>query len=801
MTHWPDFTLPYNAWTLIITMVSLQLLKKSVLSPTAAILLALAFVFSGFVATPASADILSDKVANSEGEKGTEPWQLKADKISADHDPEIIEAEGHVVLIQEKRTLRADYARYYRKTGWVYLKGNVDISWSKDRLTADEAEFDLNSRKGWLKDGFVYIDDAHLYFSGARIEKHEGDTYSFRDATVTSCDKPEDAWSFDLDKGEITIEGYAWLEGATFNVADVPVAYSPYLILPAKTKRQSGLLMPSFGTSSRNGFFYNQPIYWAIDEESDATFYENYMNLRGLNQGIEYRHTPNANTKGLWRFDWLNDKKVAKTEEQADDQFQNDGLTRPNRNRFWFRGMYNGYVFDPQWKLRMNVDYASDQDYLREFKNDLTGFEKTDDLFEREFGRDIDDSDSLTRTSTLLATRSWNRVGLATRIEYTQDFRFMNGNGGDEDDPTLQRLPELYGFVWKDRLFKDIPVEFMLDSSAGYYYRAKGDSGSRIDMTPALSAPLELGPISIIPSVAFRETLYMEGTYEDNPEADSFEARHLPTYEVTAFTEMARVFQLDNDKLVPSAENVGNSGWTAIRHAIQPRIDYTLTPYLSQKDNPFFDDVDRLPASNEITYSLTNVLDRKQERVIAKKDGDDLSYIRVADYLDFFNLRVQQSYDQREATRDNERDKYERRPFSDVLIEAIFNFNSQLSWTSRSQISPYIGDVTEHEHFLTYRPIDRFQVRFGLDFQESLDEYKRQNRKRLRQSRLGIDWAINKNWFVSMEYRADIEHSKDLEKTLRLLYREQCYGLELRLDADDNETRVEGRVTLLGLTL
>ena len=57
------------------------------------------------------------------------------------------------------------------------------------------------------------------------------------------------------------IDGYAKLTHSTLNILDVPLVGSPYLVLPAKTTRQSGLLMPDFGYSSLNGTFFSSPIF------------------------------------------------------------------------------------------------------------------------------------------------------------------------------------------------------------------------------------------------------------------------------------------------------------------------------------------------------------------------------------------------------------------------------------------------------------------------------------------------------------------------------------------------------------
>ena len=171
-------------------------------------------------------------------------WDLTADTVTTFNDSEIMEARGNVHLKRGNEYLKADFARYYMSTKWVYLKGNVQVKTGRDELTADEAEFDLRSRVGWLKKGQIFMDGPHAYISGDRINKYWGDVYSFTQAKVTTCDGDVPAWSISTDERVLEIAGYARMSGSSFNVMDKTVAYTPFFIFPSTTYRQSVLLPP-----------------------------------------------------------------------------------------------------------------------------------------------------------------------------------------------------------------------------------------------------------------------------------------------------------------------------------------------------------------------------------------------------------------------------------------------------------------------------------------------------------------------------------------------------------------------------
>ena len=78
----------------------------------------------------------------------TVKWDLTADSLSSLSNEEVLEAKGNVYLRRGSEYLKADYARYYLSTKWVYLKGNVQVRLGRDELKAEEAEFDLSSKVG-----------------------------------------------------------------------------------------------------------------------------------------------------------------------------------------------------------------------------------------------------------------------------------------------------------------------------------------------------------------------------------------------------------------------------------------------------------------------------------------------------------------------------------------------------------------------------------------------------------------------------------------------------------------------------
>ena len=727
-----------------------------------------------------------------------EPWRLEADRLQVDEERNIAEAFGNVHAWRFNDFLFADYARLYMDTNWIYLQGDVRAGFNGDLIQGEEAELDLNNQVGWIRDGEVFMAEDNVYFTGKHLEKTGPHTYTFKQGIMTSCDARPAPWSVKSSRGEVTIDGYARLWHTRFRVRDRSIMYSPFLIAPVKTERQSGFLFPDIAYSSELGMNVNLPYYWVIDDERDMTFYANYYSFRGLMTGVEYRHTPRLHKKGLWRADWLRDRKV---HDQGNEpsRFEDDGLFRPNRHRYWLRGKYDG--FDPVsgWRYKVDVDYVSDQNYLREFREGQSGYDASRNEFMDKFGRDLEARDSLIRTNILSASRSYERMGLDSRLVYKDNLSYKNDNLPGSEDPTVQRLPEINLDLYRSRL-GNTPFELEAANEGVYFWRRFGTTATRLDVHPRVSMPLQGGWGRIIPRFGWRQTGYFVDNFEADPaERDTdnrFQTRGIYDVNIKADSELYRIFELnwnpDREVLTP-----GDSSWTGIRHTAVPELEYEFIPEKDQDKYPRFDSVDRIRPREDLRYTLRNTFTRRMDTVLESAEKKE-RVIRT-DYRDFLLLNLEQEYDFREARRRAELDVHERRPFSDLLAEVVFNPSRYISLSNKTWYSFYENMITEHEHTLTLIWPDVVRTWFSLDFLEEIDEYKRQVNDRVNIIEFGSEVDFIRNWQFGLLYRRDLEASVDLERRLRATYRHQCYSLDFEIKDTDYDYSYEIRINLLNL--
>jgi LPS-assembly protein len=205
---------------------------------------------------------------------------VRATEIDYDYTNERVSAVGNVQLYYGNSTLEADRVIYDQKTKRLHAEGNVTLS-ANDGTVTHAQIMDLSDD---YRDGFV--DSLHIdgpddtRFAASRAERSTGNYTIFHNGTYTACEACKDdptkppKWQVKAmriihDQNEKML----YFEDAKLEFLGVPVAYLPYMSAPDPTvKRKSGVLVPTFGTSTVYGAAFAVPYYWALAPDYDATF-------------------------------------------------------------------------------------------------------------------------------------------------------------------------------------------------------------------------------------------------------------------------------------------------------------------------------------------------------------------------------------------------------------------------------------------------------------------------------------------------------------------------------------------------
>jgi LPS-assembly protein len=581
-------------------------------------------------------------------QSGDLPWSISADSMSYDRKASLYVGKGHVVIERGTTRLTAANVMFDPDDMIAEAKGDVFLTTGNDQLICQRMKLDLKTETGTLYQGSVFMSEGHFYIKGDKIEKTGNKSYFAQKATITTCDSEHPDWKLTARKVNITLEGYGMATHASLWAKSIPLLYSPFFAFPVKIKRQTGLLTPRMGTSMRKGLSYEQPFFWAINDQSDITLNYNYMEQRGHQFGLEYRYLLSPNAKGMMMFDGLDDAKVDDGigdnsdswgyADDTNDTNDTNGIDylRPNNERYWFRMKHNQSLF-AGYTAKLDLDLVSDQDYLPEFKNTNTGFLRSQEAYQDFFGRDFNDYTDITRKNTINISKTWTHYNLNAGTRWTDHVVNRNLN---YNDPTVQYLPSIDFNSSKHRLGRT-PLNLALNSQYTYLYRQdsigiRTTTGShRLDLYPRIYLPFSLGNyLNIEPSFGVRSTAWLP-TNDEDPKAKENETlnRELWDARLDFSNAFYRIFK-------PKIGTIDR-----IKHDIKPKITYQYLPRMDQDEYPHFDLVDRIPSKNLITYSLTNSLTYRKQPSLPVKD-DTLKSSPVGPiYHQFARLYLEQSYD------------------------------------------------------------------------------------------------------------------------------------------------------------
>jgi LPS-assembly protein len=590
-------------------------------------LLSTAFALTALLGAPAPS--LAESVSTAE-------WDITADRIIRYEDPNSIVAEGQIVL--EKRVklpprtrqqsrqqaqwadllgetvapadltagqveeatdeapryetevvIEADWLRYDVEKKLIKARGNVRITGKNDTLTADAARVDLNDETGTFTDAVIIRKEEELHLEGKTIEKTGFNTYHIVDGWAVTCKVNEGEtppWSFASSDTRIKEGGYAVMKNATFNIKGVPIFYTPYMVVPVKNTRQSGLLMPEFSFSQAGGFSVDTPFFWNISDSMDMTFFPEVYFDRGVMPGAEFRYSIDDRSRGTLIGSYMDDDLSG--EDKDTDYYSDTDYTHSNSERYWIRAKADHEYND--WVGRLDLDIVSDRDYLKEFNKGYTGFNKSEDRFLSEFGRGFDNKTEETRQNLMTTLKSWEGMSLQANLLGYNDLR--DADARSQDDDPLWTLPQV-------NFAGILPigtsgVSFNWVNDYVNYWREDGIGGNRVDLHPSISSSIPLSPyLESRAELGIRETFYAVEEYGDAEWTnDDTQNRLLADFEYEVGTPLMRSFDLSS----------GNT----LDHRLRPYVKYNYIPDVDQDDLPDFDSVDQIDETSLITYGVDN---------------------------------------------------------------------------------------------------------------------------------------------------------------------------------------------------
>ncbi len=528
-------------------------------------------------------------------------------------------ATGDAVITQNKKTIEGDNIDYNVQNDQLDVKGNASINVGNAKLTGPALQMRLSDETGAMDNASIKLFKTksapaqgvsmssetfskslgtlqHQQIGGdssysigellspttntepnssvpvgattargdAKTILFEGqDTKRLKDARYTTCPADVDDWYIkakDLEINDFTESGVA--KNAYIEFKGIPILYTPWVSFSFNNQRKSGLLAPTYGTTSKSGFELSIPYYWNIAPNMDATIATRALSKRGVQLQGEFRYLQ-ENFSGIDSVEYL----------------PSDSLTGETR---YYANLKHQHNLGHGWSAGLNLEKVSDDQYFSDLSTRITTTSRIN--LPQQFNVDYNDD-------------TWSFNALAQKYQTLDGVSYP-----------YERLPQLtlvgnrdYG-QFNANLYTQL-VKFDTNTHA-----PTNVTGSRFTIYPSISMPIYETYGFLIPKVGVHHTNY---SLSDDPYNQSSATRTLP------------IVSLDGGLYFDRNFKIASRGYT---QTIEPRVFYTYIPYANQSKLPIFDTSlydlnfstlfnenqfsgnDRINNANQLSLSLTTRL-------------------------------------------------------------------------------------------------------------------------------------------------------------------------------------------------
>jgi LPS-assembly protein len=511
---------------------------------------------------------------------------------------------GNIAIHFGDYDFHADTATYDSSTGDVTAKDNVSLNGGRRdlHLTGREGVYNTRSHTGRFYDvhgstgarfkgrSVTLTSSSPISFTGKMVEQTGPDEYVLHHGSVTSCELPHPKWTFNAERIILRVGNSARIYHSTFRLKGVPVFYLPYASPPVeRLGRQSGFLIPNFGTSNTKGTVIGDSFYWAINRSMDATIGGEYLSKRGWSLQENFRSRPSENSFLNLNYFGVLDRGI--TTSSVDATGKTVTTTTPQGGE--------DVKLNAETIFAHNIRAVASIDYLSSFIFRLA--------FTENFSQAVDSEvKSVAFLSKSIKGFSFNSfLG-----------RYQNFQSKDQDNNVITIL-HLPGFEIAnvDRPLFGSPIYWSYDVAAEGVRRSQpgpvnqpgfvtpGIPG-RFDVDPGISLPIFYKGWMFRPDVRLRNTIYSQQQIQGQPVTvirNVINRRAISTSVELRPPALSRVFErtLAGRKL---------------KHTIEPRVVYRYTNGIENFSHIIrFDFRDILSNTNEVEYGLLQRLYLKRE--------------------------------------------------------------------------------------------------------------------------------------------------------------------------------------------
>jgi LPS-assembly protein len=622
-----------------------------------------------------------------------------------------------------------------------------------------------------------YYDDHGGSFRGARFQlvqhpgRGEADSVTetpdghieLLQVAYTTCPPENQDWQLRAKRITLDLDRHRGVGYSTrIEFKGVPILYLPWISFPLSDQRQTGLLFPTIGTSSRNGITLSAPWYWNIAPNRDLTLTPTLFAQRGVKLDTEFR-IKQAGGDARLELEYLPHDRIAGFDRSYD-------------------ALSGKWELPADWRVTVGAEHVSDITY---FEDLVQGPQISSTVFlpqRVDFGH----RDDVWRLNAmLLQFQNLLQLPDPDHPDFCPTDTSTTQQTLCQKDRPYAQLPR---FTAHGRFDQSAGLRSLFDAELVNFTRATGVTGWRGDAQPAVTWQRQGAGYYLRPSLAWDLTAYQL----QNTSADRSLTRNVP---IASF-----------DSGLQFEKRVGAADSRVL--TFEPRLMYVYIPYRNQDALPVFDS--GLPDPNFVTLFRAN-------RYVGGDRIGDANKLAVGFTSRMYEAATGQQY--LSATLGESLNFSTPRVTLNSLLSSTAGSPLPDEVPDTSRRSSLIGtvDLQGYRHFgvhvdVAWNPetseTDKSQV--TLQYREAgnrvINLGYRFDRNAVEQAEASAAWPIAKRWEVYGRSVYSLRDHQTIDSFGGLRYHSDCWGLRavvrrsVSTRAGERDTGVYLQFELTGLS-
>ncbi len=669
----------------------------------------------------------------------TEPLEENDILITADMieyvEDGISHIDGNAELTYNDQQASADTIEYNEPENTVNLNGDINY-WDNDiYLTSPSASINLDTDTGEFSSVRYWLMGNRGRGNARQVMVELGSTTEGEVMDYTTCDPDLDSpWNlttniWKLSAQKITLDHESERgtgRNVILKIKDIPVFYTPYISFPTSDRRKSGLLVPTFASSSRYGFELLAPYYWNISPQMDATITPRLITNSGLMMMGEYRYLFKRG-QGTVNLEYLPDDSVKQGKDRS-------SISIDHRQSFLRTG-----------RFALNYNRVSDRDYLEDFSGSLVG------------------TSTRYLEQSAIASYSWNFNGHRLSL-YNQvgNYQIVDRNIPDVSVP-YKRLPSTA--INYASPFHHAKLAYTFKGTFDYFTRdddltPNNVNGARYDLYPTVAFPIRNIAYHLTPKAGVRYTSYQLN--ENAVFQDRSPDRFIPMMSVEGGLFFERQTNLFGQE---------------VKQSLEPRLYYLYVEEEDQSDIPIFDTGLYTPSYSSLFYeNRFNGADRFG-------DANQLSMALISRAYSNETGRQLGSVSLGQTVHLADRDitlpgfATETESVTAIIARLESNFFQHVDFSGEFQWDPELDRIQKLSLRTQIRPGAGRVINLGYRKHRSNPANRLINIFNVDQSDISFKWPVNAEWNLVGRWNYAVEEDRTLDLFAGVEYNSCCWGI------------------------